>query len=132
MQRPGVEPAIFGSLVRRPNHYTTEPPTEKTGELSAGILRFWAQCHTSPGNPSIWVEPSPATHKQLDAGRRTLCGFHTYVGAVDMWVSCRGAQRAGLVRGTKGAITNKIKHAVKLKTSPARLTHLLHNCCSPH
>ena len=23
-------------------------------------------------------------------GRRTLCGFHTYVGTVDMWVSCRG------------------------------------------
>jgi len=37
-----------------------------------------------------------------------------------------GAQRAGFVRGTKGAITSKIKHAIKLKTSPARLTHLLH------
>jgi len=47
----------------------------------------------------------------------------------------------------KGAITSKIKHAVKhtikLKTikllqpikcnkSPARLVQLLHNCCSPH
>jgi len=55
-------------------------------------------------------------------GKRTLCGFHTYVGAVDIRVSCRGgvgAQRAGFVRGTKGAITSKIKHAVKLKTSPA-------------
>jgi len=27
-----------------------------------------------------------------------------------------------------GAITNKIKHAVKLKTSPAKLAQLLHNC----
>jgi len=26
MHRPGVELAIFRSLVRRPNHYTTEPP----------------------------------------------------------------------------------------------------------
>ena len=25
-----------------------------------------------------------------------------------------------------------IKHAIKLKTSPARLAQLLHNCCSPH
>jgi len=33
---------------------------------------------------------------------------------------------------TKGAITSKIKHAIKLKTSPARLAQLLHNCCSPH
>jgi len=31
-----------------------------------------------------------------------------------------------------GAITSKIKHAMKLKTSPARLAQLLHNCCSPH
>jgi len=29
---------------------------------------------------------------------------------------------------TKGAITSKIKHAIKLKTSPARLAQLLHNC----
>jgi len=33
---------------------------------------------------------------------------------------------------TKGAITSKIKHAIKLKTNPARLAQLLHNCCSPH
>ena len=26
MHRPGVELAIFRSQVRRPNHYTTEPP----------------------------------------------------------------------------------------------------------
>ena len=32
----------------------------------------------------------------------------------------------------KGAITSKIKHTIKLKTSPARLAQLLHNCCSPH
>lgn len=25
------------------------------------------------------------------AGSGTLCGFHTYVGADDMWVSCREA-----------------------------------------
>jgi len=30
----------------------------------------------------------------------------------------------------KGAITSKIKHAIKLKTSPARLAQLLHNCCN--
>ena len=33
---------------------------------------------------------------------------------------------------TKGAITSKIKHAKKLKTSPARLARLLHNCCNHH
>jgi len=33
---------------------------------------------------------------------------------------------------SKGAITSKIKHGIKLKTSPARLAQLLHNCCSPH
>jgi len=55
---------------------------------------------------------------------RSICGFR----AGEAW----GAQRAGFVRGTKGAITSKIKHAIKLTTSPARLTHLLHNCCSPH
>jgi len=31
-----------------------------------------------------------------------------------------------------GAITSKIKHAIKRKTSPARLAQLLHNCCCPH
>ena len=56
---------------------------------------------------------------------RSICGFR----AGEAWC----AQRAGfVVRGTKGAITSKIKHAIKLKTSPARLTHLWHNCCSPH
>ena len=35
-------------------------------------------------------------------------------------------------RVSKGAITSKIKHAIKHKTSPARLAQLLHNCCSPH
>ena len=34
--------------------------------------------------------------------------------------------------GPKVAITSKIKHAIKHKTSPARLAQLLHNCCSPH
>ena len=29
-------------------------------------------------------------------------------------------------------ITSKIKHAIKHKTSPARLAQLLRNCCSPH
>ena len=29
---------------------------------------------------------------------------------------------------SKGAITSKIKHAIKHKTSPARLAQLLHNC----
>jgi len=33
---------------------------------------------------------------------------------------------------SSGAITSKIKHAMKHKTSPARLAQLLHNCCSPH
>jgi len=32
----------------------------------------------------------------------------------------------------KGAITSKIKHAIKHKTSPASFAQLLHNCCSPH
>jgi len=32
---------------------------------------------------------------------------------------------------SKGAITSKIKHAIKLETSPARFAQLLHNCCSP-
>jgi len=32
-------------------------------------------------------------HHSYWSGRRTLCGFHTYVGAVDMWVSCRGGVR---------------------------------------
>jgi len=45
--------------------------------------------------------------------------------------SCYGYLRAVLdvsccnVRGSKGAITSKIKHAIKLKTSPARLAQLL-------
>jgi len=30
------------------------------------------------------------------------------------------------------SITSKIKHAIKHKTSPARLAQLLHNRCSPH
>jgi len=34
---------------------------------------------------------------------------------------------ASLRRKLKGAITSKIKHAIKLKTSPARLAQLLHN-----
>ena len=37
---------------------------------------------------------------------RSICGFR----AGEAW----GAQRAGFVRGTKGEITSKIKHAIKL------------------
>jgi len=37
-----------------------------------------------------------------------------------------------VITRSKGAITSKIKHAIKLKTSPTRLAQLLHNCCSPH
>ena len=48
---------------------------------------------------------------------RSICGFR----AGEAW----GAQRAGFVRWTKAAITSKIKHAIKLKTSPARLAQLL-------
>jgi len=44
--------------------------------------------------------------------------------------STNGPKTVQIVR--KGAITGKIKHAIKLKTSPARLAQLLHNCCSPH
>jgi len=34
---------------------------------------------------------------------------------------------------SKGAITSKLKHAIKLKTSPATLAQLfLHQCCIPH
>ena len=55
---------------------------------------------------------------------RSICGFR----AGEAW----GAQRAGFVRGTKGAITSKVKHAIKHKTSPTRLAQLLHNCYSPH
>ena len=33
---------------------------------------------------------------------------------------------------SKGAFTSKIKHAIVLKTNPARLAELLHNCCSPY
>ena len=32
----------------------------------------------------------------------------------------------------KGANTSRVKHAIKLKTSPARLAQRLQNCCSPH
>ena len=39
---------------------------------------------------------------------------------------------AELIVKCKGAITSKIKHAIKHKTSPARLAQLLYNCCSPH
>ena len=34
---------------------------------------------------------------------------------------------ADYARSCKGAITSKLKHAIKLKTSPARLAQLLHN-----
>jgi len=30
------------------------------------------------------------------------------------------------------SFTSKIKHAIKHKTSPARLAKLSHDCCSPH
>jgi len=46
--------------------------------------------------------------------------------------STRAPWRKAVHRRRKGAITSKIKHAIKLKTSPARLAQLLHNCCSPH
>jgi len=51
------------------------------------------------------------------------------------FVSCLEQERVrpfGLRSKRKGAITSKIKHAIKLKTSTANLAQLLHNCCSPH
>jgi len=47
------------------------------------------------------------------------------------WDSLNSGAR--LFFSAKGAITSKIKRAIKHKTSPAaRLAQLLHNCCSPH
>jgi len=46
--------------------------------------------------------------------------------------ACSAARELVIETSPKGAITSKIKHAIKLKTSPARLAQLLHDCCSPH
>ena len=54
---------------------------------------------------------------------------YTRVAAVS--IGCRHACTLSPQPPNKGAITSKIKHAIKLKTSPARLAQLLHNCCSP-
>ena len=42
---------------------------------------------TAARRRSLWLT---VRIERQHGGRRTLCGFHTYVGAVDMWVSCRG------------------------------------------
>ena len=47
MHWPGVELAIFGSLVRRPNHYTTEPPKYRLQRQIRGVGLGW-----SPRKPS--------------------------------------------------------------------------------
>jgi len=54
---------------------------------------------------------------------------------VKLLMTCRTECRYRLKFGTtvswtKGAITSKIKHAIKHKTGPARLAQLLHNCCT--
>jgi len=64
--------------------------------------------------------PRPSIH--LEARRHHLClPCHRRPTVVRFLASSR----------PKRAITSKIKHAIKLKTSPARLAQLLHNCCSP-
>ena len=58
-------------------------------------------------------------HHPVPGGGRSSSSFQSVLNAATRLV-------------VKGAITSKIKHAIKLKTSPARLAQLLHNCCSPH
>ena len=49
----------------------------------------------------------------------------------DAWCHGNATGRRRVIQRIKGAITSKIKHAIKLKTSPARLAQMLHNCSSP-
>ena len=55
---------------------------------------------------------------------------HTSIDILQNW---RRLIRINIFNKTnsKAATTSKIKHAIKHKTSPARLAQLLHNCCSP-
>jgi len=47
--RPGVEPAIFRSLVRRPNHYTTEPP------VTSVMGKFGGSWRLVTGKSPTWI-----------------------------------------------------------------------------
>jgi len=91
----------------------------------------------------VGVQGTWGTCSRASLGRRAA--------ASSLWVSCvsglrsypiiqvGGVQHSKKLKGgtsdllaSKGAITSKIKHAMKHKTCPARLVPLLHNCCSPH
>jgi len=50
-----------------------------------------------------------------------------------MFVDCELAASRSVLKGAllKERSQVKVKHAIKLKTSPARFAQLLHNCCSP-
>jgi len=67
MHRPGVELAIFRSQVRRPNHYTTEPPwllgdIRPWQHMMCGIILL-AGCGRRIGITWIVVSRDPARQR---------------------------------------------------------------------
>jgi len=76
---------------------------------------------------AVHIPPSPASA----AGRMSGGAVPASAGAGSSH-GARSRQKVGSSVCFKGAITSKIKHALKRKRSPARLPQLLHNCCSPH
>jgi len=98
MERPEVILATSRSQVRRPDHYTTEP------------LGVWVR--------DLWT-PRP----RLDTHQLVM----TTVSSDDICILCTLTTATVTINNNniKGAITSKIKHAIKLKTSPAGLAQLL-------
>jgi len=72
----------------------------------------------------LWTQALDMTISLTAVAIITVLNVQTYIARIVGRVTAKP--------GAKGAITSKIKHAIKLKTSPARLAQLLHNCRSPH
>ena len=79
MHRPGVKPVTSQSQVRRPNHYTTEPPNHGWSwpmEASSGVrgrVLAWQKApkgvtDTHTHSPSIiwWLVPNPTNRYRVD------------------------------------------------------------------
>jgi len=109
------------SLWRLPTGAFTLPTRRNSTLLSPSLFRLETVTN--------WFR-IPYTHHGCDSTRRMSCV------ASAVWIGHKYAPssliQSAITSYAKGATTSKIKHAIKHKTSPARLAQLLHSCCSPH
>jgi len=96
------------------------------------LAQFFRSLHpVAPGKAVHLLRNRPSENTRTSVGAVKVYKIEWIVGPLDADTG-RRSPLSSVTAGLKERSQVKIKHAIKLKTSPARLAQLLQNCCSPH